>query len=66
MPALCMRLLGDFHFVYDGTLVTTVDQTRLQALLAYLLFHRVYSQSRKYLAILFWLDCGNVITWRGT
>ncbi len=56
MPTLHIHLLGDFRLVYDDTLVTTVVQARLQALLAYLLLHRDSPQPRQRLAFLFWPD----------
>ena len=56
MPILHINLLGDFRLRYDETLVTTVVQPRMQALLAYLLIHRDSPQSRQQLAFLFWPD----------
>jgi DNA-binding SARP family transcriptional activator/predicted ATPase len=56
MPILHVNLLGDFRLRYDETLVTTVVQPRMQALLAYLLIHRDSPQSRQQLAFLFWPD----------
>jgi len=56
MPILHINLLGDFRLRYNDTLVTTIVQARMQALLAYLLIHRDAPQSRQKLAFLFWPD----------
>ncbi len=55
-PALHVHLLGDFRLVYDSMPVTSVNTSRLQALLAYLVLHRNAPQPRHYLAFLFWPD----------
>jgi DNA-binding SARP family transcriptional activator len=53
---LNIHLLGDFHLMYGGGDVTTIDTPRLQSLLAYLLIHRDAPQSRHHIAFLFWSD----------
>lgn len=53
---LQIQLLGNFQLSYNGESVTGVNQTRLQALLAYLALHRDVPQSRRHLAFLFWPD----------
>ena len=55
---VAIRLFGDFSLMQDGRLVSGLDSTRLQALLAYLLLHRDAPQLRQYLAFLFWPDSG--------
>ncbi len=56
IPALHIRLLGEFLLLSDETLVTSVDLPRLQSLLAYLVLHQGTPQSRSRLAYLFWPD----------
>jgi DNA-binding SARP family transcriptional activator/tetratricopeptide (TPR) repeat protein len=56
--SLHIRLLGEFGLVYGGTPVTSLDSSRTQALLAYLVLHRDAPQSRRHLAFLFWPDTG--------
>jgi DNA-binding SARP family transcriptional activator len=56
MPTLQIRLFGDFQLLYNGELITTLNQARLQSLLAYLVLHRDAPQSRQRLAFLFWPD----------
>src|SRR2546430_382221 len=56
MPTLHLRLLGDFSLVYDDRQVTSLNTTRLQSLLAYLVLHRDVPQQRQHLAFLFWPD----------
>jgi ATP/maltotriose-dependent transcriptional regulator MalT/DNA-binding SARP family transcriptional activator len=51
---LQILLLGHFHLIYDGALVTTFQQPRLQSLLAYLVLHRAKLQTCLQLASLFW------------
>jgi DNA-binding SARP family transcriptional activator/tetratricopeptide (TPR) repeat protein len=53
---LRIELFGDFRVMQGEQLVTRVDSSRLQELLAYLLLHRNAPQSREYLAFLFWPD----------
>lgn len=53
---LSVSLLGDFGIWHGEAPVTDVDAPRLQSLLAYLLLHKDASQSRAYLAFLFWPD----------
>ena len=53
---LHIGLLGDFRLVHDDLPVASVNTSRLQALLAYLVLHRDAPQSRKHLAFLFWPD----------
>ena len=40
MPELRIQLLGDFRLSDGDQLLTTVNTSRLQALLAYLILHR--------------------------
>src|SRR3989440_2594005 len=56
MPTLHIRLLGDFSLIYDDRQVTSLNTTRLQSLLAYLVLHRDVPQQRQHLAFLFWPD----------
>lgn len=56
IPALHMYLLGDFLLVSDDTPVTTVNVSRVQSLLAYLVLHRSSPQDRSHLAYLLWPD----------
>ncbi len=56
MPLLCIRLLGGFQLTCNGESITTVNQPRLQSLLAYLLLHRNAPQPRHHLAFTFWPD----------
>ena len=56
MPVLHIQLLGEFNLVYDETLVTSINTTRLRSLLAYLVLHRDAPHSRQQLAFLFWSD----------
>jgi DNA-binding SARP family transcriptional activator len=60
MPTLQIRLLGDFQLLYQGELVTTVNQLRQQSLLAYLVLHHGVPQMRHHLAFLFWPDTTEV------
>ncbi|MEP7358350.1 MAG: 6-hydroxy-D-nicotine oxidase, partial [Anaerolineales bacterium] len=54
MPTLRIKLLGDFQLMVDADPIQTVNQPRLQSLLAYLLLHRQFPQSRQHLAFTFW------------
>ena len=56
MQTLDIKLLNAFHLIWAGTPVTTVNQPRLQSLLAYLLLHRGAPLSRPHLAFTFWPD----------
>src|SRR3984893_3418956 len=56
MPTLHLRLLGDFSLIYGDRQVTSLNTTRLQSLLAYLVLHRDVPQHRQHLAFLFWPD----------
>jgi DNA-binding SARP family transcriptional activator/predicted ATPase len=56
MPTLHLRLLGDFSLIYADRQVTSLNSTRLQSLLAYLVLHRDAPQQRQHLAFLFWPD----------
>jgi non-specific serine/threonine protein kinase len=56
MATFHLRLLGTFELRDGDTPVLTVNTTRLQALLAYLVIHRDAPQSRQRLAYLFWSD----------
>ena len=55
-PNLRIHLLGDFRLLVDDQLLTSVNQRRQQALLAYLLLHRRAPQPRDYVAYHFWPD----------
>ena len=46
MPLLHIQLLGDFQLTYGDQPVMTVNQARVQSLLAYLLLHRQAPQAR--------------------
>jgi DNA-binding SARP family transcriptional activator len=56
MSVLRIQLLGDFHLVYDGKSVTSVNSARLRSLLVYLLLHQHSPQLRQQIAFLFWPD----------
>src|SRR5262245_46106165 len=49
-------MLGGWGLVYRERAITTVNTTRLQALLAYLALHTGVQHSREHLAFLFWPD----------
>lgn len=53
---LHIQLLGQFRLVYGDQPVTSIEAPRLQALLAYLLLHRIAPQSRQQLAFLLYPD----------
>jgi DNA-binding SARP family transcriptional activator len=55
-PTMHIRLLGDFTVDYDGTPVTTINSSRLQSLLAYLVLHREAPQPRHHVAYVLWPD----------
>lgn len=55
-PLLHIRLLGTFQLIYDQQVLTTVNTTRLQSLLAYLVLHADTPQPRQYLSFLLWPD----------
>ena len=56
LTTLNIELLGRFHLVYKGEVVTTVNTHRLQSLLAYLVLNAGAPHSRQYLSFLFWPD----------
>ncbi len=56
VSTLHIQLLGRFHLRFDDAPVTTLDQERLQALLAYLVLHRATPHARQHLAFLLWPD----------
>ncbi len=56
VPALHIRLLGDFSLIYDDRQMTSLNTIRLQSLLAFLVLHRDVPQQRQHLAFLFWPD----------
>jgi DNA-binding SARP family transcriptional activator/predicted ATPase len=56
ISTLHIHLLGEFRLSYGDTPITTIDTSRLQSLLAYLMLHRQSPQSRTHLAFLFWPD----------
>jgi len=53
-PTLHIQFLGGFQVRVDDTPVTTLDQERLQALLAYLVLRRDRPQPRQQIAFLLW------------
>lgn len=53
---LSIRLLGGFHLSYQGEAVNTVNTTRLQSLLTYLVLHKEAPIPRQQVAFLFWPD----------
>lgn len=55
-PNLHIRLLGEFSLVYRDQQVSSLNASRLQSLLAYLVLHRDAPQPRQHLAFLFWPD----------
>jgi DNA-binding SARP family transcriptional activator/predicted ATPase len=56
MPTLQIQLLGNFQLSHNDAPVTTLNQARMQSLLAYLVLHREAPQSRQQVAFLFWPD----------
>lgn len=56
MAALRIEMLGRFNIIYGGKKVTTVNTTRLQSLLAYLVLKGEAEQAREHLSFLFWPD----------
>lgn len=56
MSDLQIFLFGGFRLIYQGKLITTIAQARLQALLAYLLLNRYSPQPRQLISYLFWPD----------
>jgi DNA-binding SARP family transcriptional activator len=56
MSTLQIQLLGNFQLSYNDAPMTTLNQARLQSLLAYLVLHRDAPQSRQQVAFLFWPD----------
>lgn len=56
IPALSLRLFGEFRLLRDEIPVTGLDGARLQSLLAYLTLHHGIPQSRTRLAFLLWPD----------
>jgi DNA-binding SARP family transcriptional activator len=56
ISTLNIYLLGGFRLVYGGAAVTTINTSRLQMLLAYLVLHCHAPQSRRHLAFLLWPD----------
>lgn len=55
-PTLHIHLLGNFLLAMDDTPITTINSSRLQSLLAYLLLHRGAPQGRSHVAFLLWPD----------
>ncbi len=53
---LQIRLLGEFHLLFDGQPVSGLNADRPQSLLAYLLLHRDTPKSRQHLAFSLWPD----------
>lgn len=56
MTTLRIEMLGRFHLVYNGQVVTTVSTSRLQTLLSYLVLNAGAVQSREHLSFLLWPD----------
>ncbi|HEU5099276.1 MAG TPA: BTAD domain-containing putative transcriptional regulator [Roseiflexaceae bacterium] len=56
VATLHIQLLGGFDLRFDNAPITTLDQQRLQALLAHLLLHRNTPSPRQHLAFLLWPD----------
>ncbi len=56
MATLRIEMLGRFCITYKGKIVTTVNTSRLQSLLAYLVLKCRAAQTREHLAFLFWPD----------
>lgn len=56
MPLLHIQLQGNFNLIYDDQPLNTVNQARVQSLLAYLLLRRRAPQARQHLAFTFWPD----------
>ena len=54
ISTLNVYLLGGFRLLYDGAPATTLNTSRLQSLLAYLILHGHAPQSRHSLAFLLW------------
>ncbi len=55
-PTLHIYFLNEFRLIYGDSPVMTVNTSRLQSLLAYLVLHRNARQSRQHIAFLFWPD----------
>jgi DNA-binding SARP family transcriptional activator len=55
-PPLHVCLLGIFQLQYKGETVNTINSTRLQSLIAFILLHRQKPISRQQLAAVFWPD----------
>lgn len=56
IPPLRIQLLGEFRLSVDDQPVDTINQQRLQSLLAYLCLHDDLSLTRLQLASVFWPD----------
>lgn len=56
MNTLHLSLLGDFKLEHNGELITTVNSTRLQSVLAYLVLHSYAPQPRRHAAFQLWHD----------
>lgn len=52
--SLRIQLLGSFHFQYEDETINSINSTRLQSLLAYLVLNRDAPQPRQYLSFLLW------------
>lgn len=55
-PLLSIYLLGEFRLEYNHQLVSAVNTTRMQALLAYLVLHRQAPLMRQHMAFILWPD----------
>lgn len=57
MPStLDILLFGEFCLAYDSQPIARISGERLQSLLAYLVLHRHFPQSRQKLAVQLWMD----------
>jgi DNA-binding SARP family transcriptional activator len=56
LPTFRIHLLGEFRLWLDDQPISSVNQPRQQALLAYLLLHRGAPMPRDQIAFSFWLD----------
>jgi len=57
---LDVHLLGGFRITLNGQPLTSINQSRQQSLLAYLMLHADSAQSRQYVAFCFWPDSSEV------
>jgi DNA-binding SARP family transcriptional activator len=57
MAYLSIYFFGEFRIHYQGEIVASINKSRVQELLAWLLLHRDSPQSRHHIALKFWPDC---------